>query len=116
LAVTGKNDILVTAIPVSADPACTGRYLYMTEAGGSTYYRAATLTNNTATTATIAITDAALAGEAAAPTANTSALADSTYLTFDTSMTGGVVSLTATSTSGDWKVMTSEICRLIKNS
>lgn len=114
--VTGNDDISITALPVSADPACTGRYIYMTEAAGSTYYRAKTVANNVDTTATVAIADATLVGEAAAPTANTSALADSTYITFATSMSGGVVSLTATSTSGTWTVMTSEIARLIKNS
>lgn len=114
--VTGNDDISITALPVSTDPACVGRYIYMTEAAGSTYYRTTDVANNTATTATIAVDDTALALLTAAPSSNTSALPDSSYLTFATSMSGGVVSLTATSTSGDWTVMTSEIARLIKNS
>jgi len=114
--VTGNDDISLTAIPVSADPACVGRYVYMTENAGSTYYRALSIANNVATTGTIAISDTNLALSTAAPTANTSALADSGDLTFATSMSGGVLSLTATSALGDWTVMTSEICRLIKNS
>ncbi len=114
--VTGSDDISITALPVSSDKACTGRYIYMTEAAGSTYYRTTTVADNVTTTATIAVADGDLVALTAAPSANTSALANSTYLTFDTSVSGGVVSLTATSTSGDWNVLTSEICRLIKHS
>lgn len=114
--VTGNDDISLTSVPCSTDPAVTRRNIYMTEASGATYYLATYIDDNTTTTATIAISDTNLALAAAAPSANTSALANSTYLTFATSMSGGVVSLTATSTSGTWTVMTSEIARLIKNS
>lgn len=114
--VSSSYDILLTAIPTSADPACTGRYVYMTEAAGSTYYRTLTIADNVTNTGTIAMSDATLATKTAAPSANTSALADSTYLTFATSLSSGVVSLTATSTSGSWDVMTSEITRLVKKS
>jgi hypothetical protein len=116
LTLDGADDITVTEIPISTDPACTGRYLYMTEASGSTYYRTTTIANNIDTTATISVDDTALALLTGAPTANTTALANSTGLTFDTSMSAGVVSLTATSTEGDWNVLTGEICRLIKHS
>lgn len=114
--VSSNHDILVAGIPVCTDPACTARRVYMTEAAGSSYYLAATVANNTATTCTIAISDTDLALAAAGPTSNTSALADSRYLTFATSMSAGTVSLTATSTSGTWTVMMTEICRMIKGS
>jgi hypothetical protein len=116
LTLDGADDITVTNIPTSTDPACTGRYLYMTEASGSTYYRTTTIANNTANTATISVSDGDLVALTAAPSANTSALADSAGLTFATSMSAGVVSLTATSTEGDWDVLTGEICRLINHS
>ena len=37
-------------IPTSADPACTGRKLYRTTAGGSVYYLVSAISNNTDTT------------------------------------------------------------------
>jgi hypothetical protein len=116
LTLDGADDITVTSIPVSTDPACIGRYLYMTEASGSTYYRTTTIANNTEYTATISVSDGDLVALTAAPSANTSALADSNGLTFATSMSSGVVSLTATSTEGDWSVLTGETRRLIKHS
>lgn len=110
--VTGNDDISVTGIPVCTNSACTARKLYMTEAGGSNYYLAATVSNNTATTATIAISDTNLALAAAGPTTNTATQPNTNALTFGASMTGHVVSLTATSTSGDWTVRTVELARI----
>jgi hypothetical protein len=111
--VASNHNVLVTGIPIATDAACTGRKVYMTTAGTSDYYLAATIANTTVTTATLAISDATLAAAAAGPTANTSALANSSYLTFDVSMAAGTLSLTATSTSGTWTVKTTEIARIL---
>ncbi len=114
--VTGNDDIAVSAIPVSTDSNCTGRNLYMTEAGpGATYYLAKTIANNTATTSTIAIGDVALALEAAAPSANTSAEANTSDLVLSVDMSAalGSVRLRATTTSYAWTVKTQEVARII---
>lgn len=108
--VTGNDDITVTDIPVSTDAACTARNIYMTAAGGSDYYYVDQIANNTATTYTIATADASLL--VAGPVVNTSALADSSDLVFSTSMSAGVVSLTATSTTYTWTVKTVENGRI----
>lgn len=71
----GLKKAALTAIPTFSGPMServTGRHIYMTEAGGGTYYRVATLTNNTTTTATINVSDVALVALPAAPTANLS--------------------------------------------
>lgn len=71
----GLKKVAVTAIPTFAGPMServTGRHLYMTEAAGGTYYRVATITDNTTTTATVNVNDAALVALPAAPTANLS--------------------------------------------
>ena len=57
----------------------TGRNVYMTEAGGATYYKVtsgagASLADNTTTTLSVNISDATLVGYSAAPTANTSGI------------------------------------------
>jgi hypothetical protein len=110
--VTGAGeDISLTGIPVSADAACTARKIYMTEAGGAAYKLVDTIANNTATTYTIDCADGSLGADA--PSANTTAQADSTALSFDVSMAAGVVYLKATSTTGTWTVKTEEIARLI---
>ncbi len=64
--INGK--IAVSNIPIGG-ALVTARKLYMTAAGGSTYLYAATLANNTDTTATLNIADVSLGSEA--PTANT---------------------------------------------
>lgn len=63
-----NGQIAVSAIPVGG-ALVTSRKLYMTSAGGSTYLLAATIANNTATTATLNVADASLGAQA--PTANT---------------------------------------------
>lgn len=63
-----NGQIAVSAIPIGG-ALVTARKLYMTAAGGSDYLLAATLANNTATTATLNIADASLGAEA--PTTNT---------------------------------------------
>ena len=78
----GTTIINLTGIPtVTGDGAelVTGRNVYMTEAGGATYYKVdaaavttPTIADNTTTTLAVNISDATLAGYAAAPTANTS--------------------------------------------
>lgn len=78
----GTVIINVTGIPVATgDEAAlvTGRNVYMTEAGGATYYKVtsgagASIANNTATTISINVDDATLAGYNAAPSANTSGI------------------------------------------
>ena len=78
----GTTIINLTGIPtVTGDGAelVTGRNVYMTEAGGATYYKVdaaavttPTIADNTTTTLAVNISDATLAGYAAAPTENTS--------------------------------------------
>lgn len=79
LSSAGSTIIELTSVPVySGDGAdlVIGRNIYMTEAGGATYYRVTngttTIANNTATTYSINLADATLAGYTAAPTANES--------------------------------------------
>lgn len=110
LTVSGNNDIIVTDIPISLDPACTSRKIYMTAAGGSDYYLVDTISDNKTNTYTIVCADGSLG--AAMPTSNTSALSDSSDLVFSTSMSGGVVSLTATSSTYTWTVKTVEDGRI----
>jgi hypothetical protein len=74
--------MMLTGIPTlsgAGSELVTGRNVYMTEAGGSTYYKidsaavtTPTIADNTTTTLSVNISDATLAGYAAAPTANTS--------------------------------------------
>lgn len=71
----GLKKAALTAIPTFSGPMdsrVSGRHVYMTEAGGATYYRVATIEDNTTTTATINVSDAALVALPAAPTANLS--------------------------------------------
>lgn len=78
----GSKIMSLTGIPVYTGEGAelvTGRNVYMTEAAGSTYYKVdsaavttPTLGDNTTTTLSVNISDATLAGYAAAPTANTS--------------------------------------------
>lgn len=79
----GSKIMVLTGIPIvqPADGASlvTGRNVYMTEAGGATYYKVtsgagASLTDNTTTTLSVNISDATLTGYSAAPTANTSGI------------------------------------------
>lgn len=51
--------IAVSAIPLGP-VSCTARKVYMTTAGGSVYYLAATISDNTTTTATLNVSDASL--------------------------------------------------------
>lgn len=79
VAAAGGRTIDLSGIPVVAPDAgadlVTERRIYMTEAGGATYYLVGTLANNTATTLTgITVDDAALVLLPAAPTSNTSGL------------------------------------------
>ena len=108
--VAGSNDINLTDIPISTDAACTGRKVYMTAAGGSDYFLVDSIANNTTTSYSIVCADGSLG--AAMPTSNTSALADSSDLVFTTSMSAGVVSLKATSTTYTWTVKTVEDGRI----
>lgn len=78
----GSKIMTLTGIPTlsgAGSELVTGRNVYMTEAAGSTYYKVdsgavtvPTLADNTTTTLSVNISDATLAGYAAAPTANTS--------------------------------------------
>jgi hypothetical protein len=78
----GSKIMTLTGIPTlsgAGSELVTGRNVYMTEAGGSTYYKidsaavtTPTIADNTTTTLSVNISDATLAGYAAAPTANTS--------------------------------------------
>lgn len=80
----GSTIINLTGIPTYSGAGAelvTGRNVYMTEAGGSTYYKVdsgavtvPTIADNTTTTLSVNISDATLAGYAAAPTANTSGI------------------------------------------
>ncbi len=80
----GTVIINLTGIPTYSGAGAelvTGRNVYMTEAGGSTYYKVdsgavtvPTIGDNTTTTLAVNISDATLAGYAAAPTANTSGI------------------------------------------
>lgn len=76
VAAAGGRKLNVTAIPVAKSyegaEFVTGRKVYLNEAGGVTWYLAATINDNTTTTATLDIDDVALALLAAAPSANTS--------------------------------------------
>ena len=67
------NQVSVSGIPTGG-AGVTERELYMSAAGGGTRWRALVIANNTATTATIVIADAALAAELVEPTADTSGL------------------------------------------
>jgi hypothetical protein len=107
--VTGNDDISLSSIPVSADAAVTAKNVYMTAAGGTDYFYVAQIAK-ASTTYTIACADASLL--VAGPVVNTSAQATTTALTFGASLSAGVVSLTATSTSGTWTVDTVEIARI----
>lgn len=75
VAAAGAKKLAVSSIPVYSGPGAmrvTGRKVYMTEAGGATYYLVATLTDNTTTTALVNVSDATLVGLPAAPTENLS--------------------------------------------
>lgn len=63
-----NGQIAVSEIPIGG-ALVTSRKLYMTAAGGATYLLAATIANNTATTATLNVADASLGAQA--PTTNT---------------------------------------------
>jgi hypothetical protein len=66
--------IAVASIPLGSTPV-TARELYMSAAGGGgTRRRALLISNNSATTGTITMSDATLAGEIAEPTSDTSLL------------------------------------------
>lgn len=75
----GLRQIDLSGIPTLKGPGAhlvTGRNVYMTEAGGATYYRVTngttTIADNTTTTYSINLSDATLAGYTAAPANNTS--------------------------------------------
>lgn len=84
VAAAGVRQIDLTAIPVLVGDGAelvTGRNVYMTEAGGATYYKVdagaatvATIADNTTTTLTVNLSDATLAGYVAAPSLNTSGI------------------------------------------
>ena len=67
------NQIGLTNIAIGG-AGTTARELYMSPAGGGARKLALTISNNTATTGTITISDATLAGNAAEPTIDTSGL------------------------------------------
>lgn len=67
------NQIAVSSIPIGAGTV-TSRELYMSPAGGGTRRKALVIANNTDTTATITISDAALAGAATEPASDASGL------------------------------------------
>lgn len=62
-----SEQVDVTSIPVSTNTRCTARFLYRTEAGGSTYYRLAKINDNTTTTYTDNIADGSLDVTISAP-------------------------------------------------
>lgn len=68
------NQIALSAIAIGP-AAVTDRELYMSAAGGGARKLALTIANNTATTGTITMSDATLAGQAAEPSSDTSGLA-----------------------------------------
>ena len=82
VAAAGARKIDLTSIPVYSGEGAdlvTGRNIYMTEAGGATYYKVdsgaatvPTIADNTTTTLTVSLSDATLAGYVAAPSENTS--------------------------------------------
>lgn len=67
------NQIALSGVAVGPS-GTTEREIYMSPAGGGTRRKALTIANNTATTGTITISDATLAGEDAEPDADTSGL------------------------------------------
>lgn len=67
------NQISLSDIAIGAS-SVTAREIYMSPAGGGTRRLALTISNNTATTGTITMSDATLAGQAAEPTSDTSGL------------------------------------------
>lgn len=80
----GTVKIDLTGIPVltgAGSELVTGRNIYMNEASGATWYKVdsgaatvPTIANNTATTYSINVSDATLAGYVAAPSVNTSGI------------------------------------------
>jgi hypothetical protein len=56
----GSKKIALTNLPLSDDDQVNARNIYMTLASGDTFYRAATIANNTATTYDLDVSDAAL--------------------------------------------------------
>lgn len=73
------NQIALSGVPLGS-ATVTEREIYMTAADtpGGTLRLALTIANNTATTGTITISDASLAGQSAAPSSDTSGLAQPT--------------------------------------
>ena len=67
------NGKIVVTFATSTDLGVTGRKIYRTAVGGSTYYLLATIANNTATTYTDNIADATLITQGLAPIFDTSA-------------------------------------------
>jgi hypothetical protein len=67
---TGTGQILLAAIPVSADGRVIGRNLYRTKAGGSTFYFLTSISDNSTTTFLDSTSDTSLSA-ATAPTATT---------------------------------------------
>jgi len=63
-----NGQLALTGIPIGGS-LVTARKIYMTTAGGALYLLAATISNNTATTATLNVADASLGAQA--PTTNT---------------------------------------------
>jgi hypothetical protein len=62
---TGGKKLAVSALPVSDNEDVTCRVIYLTAASGTVLYRAAIISNNTATTADVSIDDVTLTASAA---------------------------------------------------
>ena len=75
-AAPASKKVDLTGIAVSANADVTARNIYMTEAAGTTYYKAGTIAGNIVTILTVDIADGPLAGADPIPTEDTSELAD----------------------------------------
>jgi hypothetical protein len=89
---------VVLTIPTSGDGRVQGRHIYRQLPGAGIYYRVGTLNDNSTTTFTDTLADAALILLTAYPSANT---------------TGGQIALTSIPTSGDSRIVRRKIYRTI---
>jgi hypothetical protein len=97
---TGTGQVLLSAIPVSADGRVTGRNLYRTKAGGSTYFLLTSIGDNGVTTFLDSTSDTSLSA-VTAPTATTA--------------NNGQMLLSNLSVSSDPRVVAREIYRSSAN-
>jgi len=80
--------VAISNIPVSTSPLVTGRKVYMTKVGGSTYYLLSngTIADNTSTTLTANDSDATLNASTNPPASNTTTAAKSLYTALVTTL------------------------------